>query len=180
MLKDTSQDRWYCTLLGHIKAELQGDAKWTHVVESMESADSDIGIHLAVFVEPYLQYILEGKKTVESRFGVTRRVPYERVREGDVVLLKKSGGAVYGICELGQVWSYRLDPTSWKEIKECFSAVLCLSEDTFWKEKEKASFATLMRIRNTRAFKPISITKRDRRGWVLIKEPGSQTKTLFT
>jgi hypothetical protein len=39
-------------------------------------------------VEPYLGYILEGKKTIESRFSKPLIPPYRRVALGDVVLLK--------------------------------------------------------------------------------------------
>jgi ASC-1-like (ASCH) protein len=50
-----------------------------------------------VFIEPYLQFILDGQKTVESRFSANRSAPYQQVGKGDVVLLKRTGGPVMGV-----------------------------------------------------------------------------------
>jgi hypothetical protein len=128
-------------------------------------------LHIAVFVEPYLQYILEGRKTIESRFAVKRCPPYGQVCEGDIVFLKRSGGPIYGVCQISQVWFYRLNKDSWKGIKEQFSRALCAQDPDFWKDREAAAFATLMRIKNVRRLEPIQILKRDRRGWVVIRRP---------
>ena len=53
------------------------------------SEPSPFSVHLAILLEPYLQYILDGTKTVESRFSKNRIAPYNMVEPGDVVLLKK-------------------------------------------------------------------------------------------
>src|SRR4051794_23702908 len=82
-------------------------------------------LHLAVFVEPYLDYVLSGRKTIESRFSVVRCPPYRRVQPGDAVLLKASGGPVVGLCQVRQTWFYRLDPDSWQFIRKEFTEALC-------------------------------------------------------
>jgi len=45
-------------------------------------------LHLAIFVEPYLSFILDGRKTVESRFSSVRCAPYKRVLPGDRSLVR--------------------------------------------------------------------------------------------
>ncbi len=45
----------------------------------LDQADDGVGVHLAVFVEPYLSAVLDGRKTMESRFGLTRQPPYDCV-----------------------------------------------------------------------------------------------------
>ncbi|MCI9434957.1 MAG: hypothetical protein HFI86_06785 [Bacilli bacterium] len=38
-------------------------------------------IHLGIFSEPYLTYMLEGKKTIESRFSKNKIVPYNKIQK---------------------------------------------------------------------------------------------------
>lgn len=52
--------------------------------------------HLAIFTGPFLDLVLEGKKTIESRFSKVRCAPYGVATEGDIVLMKKAGGLVIG------------------------------------------------------------------------------------
>lgn len=131
-------------------------------------------IHLAVMVEPYLRFILDGSKTVESRFSVHRIAPYERVEIGDVILLKRTGGPIVGICQVSQRWFYKLDPHSWQTIKQNFTQALCAQDPSFWKQRKSASFATLMRVKHVRSISPITISKRDRRGWVIVHSSESE------
>ncbi len=126
-------------------------------------------IHLAVFVEPYLEYVLDGSKTVESRFSKARRAPYKQVDVGDLVLMKKSGGAIVGAFEVAQVWSYVLDTNSWGEVRSNFTQALRAQDPTFWRTRAGAQYATLMRVCNVRRFEPCNIPKRDMRGWVVLK-----------
>jgi ASC-1-like (ASCH) protein len=54
-------------------------------------------LHLAILNEPYLEYILQGKKTIESRFSLTRVPPYKQVSKGDIVFLKQYGDPIVGL-----------------------------------------------------------------------------------
>lgn len=125
-------------------------------------------IHLAVLVEPYLQLVLEGVKTVESRFASRRRPPYQRVKRGDAILLKRSSGPILGICEVATAWFYHLDPASWAVIKKEFTEAMCAQDPAFWLSRKSASFATLMRIQNVIRVPPTKCEKQDRRGWVVL------------
>ena len=129
------------------------------------------GIHLAIFIEPYLTYVLEGRKTVESRFSITRQAPFEQVKAGDIVVLKKTGGPVCGLCRIANVWSYRLDAKTWPEI-ERFSEALCMDSSNFWTKKRRASFATLMQVENVRSLEEFEIAKGDPRSWVVVRRGG--------
>ncbi len=144
---------------------VKGDPYW----ESHLSKSSSLTIHLAIFLEPYLSFILEGRKTVESRFSTHRIAPYEKIQRGDVILLKRSGGPILGLCEVGDVWFYRLDPKTWADIRRKFNYSLCVQDSSFWASRKHASFATLIRVQNIRAIKPMACTKQDRRGWVILK-----------
>ena len=126
-----------------------------------------------VFVEPFLQYILDGKKTIETRFSAVRCAPYERAEQGDIILLKKSGGPIIGLCQIKSVSSYRLEKDAWKQIKT-FAKQICAEDPSFWEDRKRASYATLMHINNVAKISPLEITKRDRRGWVVLHEATRQ------
>ncbi len=130
---------------------------------------NDVALHLAVFVEPYLSFIIDGTKTVESRFSVRSVAPYGRITEGDVILLKAAGKPIVGWCRAGTVWNYELDPSSWTEIQDRFSASL-RAQDGFWESRQTAQFATLIKVEDVSGTAPTLIDKRDRRGWVVLAD----------
>ena len=172
--KTTVCDVWFRQLESCLRENLQNDAFWIKLISELTAGLPRVGLHLGVFVEPYLKHILEGRKTVESRFSVNKCAPYQRVRQRDILLLKRTGGPICGVCRIGQVWTYRLDSDSLDSIKEEFSTALCVADSSFWKQREKASFATLMQVTDVRAIPSVQISKRDRRGWVTIRDASAE------
>ncbi len=157
------------TLISALRLATSGHEFWEPQLAGLECTRLvPVALHLGIFVEPYLRYVLDGKKTVESRFSAKRIPPFGGVAPGDILILKRSGGAIVGICEIHQTWSYSLDPRSWGEIRSRFTDSLCAQDPLFWEARRGAAFATLMRIRNVCAIPPIEYPKRDRRGWVTL------------
>ena len=152
-----------------IRRAVMDDGVWRGVLGAPGSELPTCGIHLAVFVEPFLGYILDGTKTVESRFSVNRCAPFGRVSKGDVVLLKRAGGPVVGIVRVWAVWTYRLEEKSWGLIRQQFAKALRVQDPEFWERRRAASYATLMSIDRVLTLKPIEWAKRDRRGWVILQ-----------
>lgn len=161
-------------LLERLHTSVQGDPFWESYMSARDSQPTPFTLHLAVFVEPYLQFVLDGRKTVESRFSVNRCAPYRQVQRGDVLVLKRSGGPIVGICRVAHAWFYQLDPDSWDTIRQEFTLALCAQDPQFWQDRARAAFATLMRIDQVRAIAPIPFAKRDRRGWVVVQTPQIQ------
>ena len=54
-------------ILEHLKTQLPA-----RIYQELENAN----LHLGVFAEPWLSYMLDGRKTIESRFGKNRIAPY--------------------------------------------------------------------------------------------------------
>lgn len=132
-------------------------------------------IHLAVFVEPFLQFLLDGRKTVESRFSIHRRPPFGCVHSGDSVLIKESGGPIVAVAEISDVWYYQLGPAAWETIRTRFAKQLCADDPEFWESKACSYFATLMQIGRVEKLDPLACAKRDRRGWVVLDGHERQT-----
>jgi len=163
---------WRALLRNGVRAIVKGDAFWEPYLTSVLTERSSIGMHLAIFVEPYLQFILDGKKTVESRFSERRIAPYGHIKKNDVILLKRSGGPVVGLCLAASVWHYELDVHSWQEIRSEFSQALCAQDPEFWRRRKGAEYATLIRLTKVHSIHPLRISKTDRRGWVILKPEG--------
>jgi membrane-associated protease RseP (regulator of RpoE activity) len=158
-----------------VRRAVAGDEHWSLALGAPGSTLPACGIHLAVFVAPFLGYVLDGSKTVESRFSVNRTPPYGKVCQGDVILLKQSGGPVVGLARVQTVWSYHLDEESLRFIRERFASALCAQDPGFWKGKVSAAFATLMAIHQVLAVEDIAWEKRDRRGWVVVQGAADAT-----
>lgn len=161
-----------------IRGALDEDVFWSGLFDTPYKP-SGRSVHLAIFVEPYLSYVMEGRKTVESRFSAVRCAPYLRVAPGDVLLLKASGGPIRGLSLVDHVWTYDLDPKTWPQVK-AFEHALCATDPMFWASREGASYATLMRLSHVRPIADIPFKKRDRRGWVVLKERNELPPSLET
>jgi ASC-1-like (ASCH) protein len=123
--------------------------------------------HLAVLYKPYLDLILEGKKTIEARFSKVKIAPFRHVDTGDKILLKESGGPVRGEAVVKDVKYYEgLTPGKIEEIVHSFKDGLRIKKD-FLQQKIHSKYATLIFLENVREVPPYYIRKKDRRGWVL-------------
>ena len=140
---------------------------WTQRLQAASSGHA--GLHLGVFSEPYLTYILQGKKTVESRFGATKQPPFQRVGEGDILLLKRSAGPIVAIANVSDVWYYELEGIGFQSVVERFGCAMCL-EDEFIRTKSSSAFATLIRLDHVQELRDMKVHKRDRRGWVVLRQ----------
>ena len=142
----------------------------------LDASVKNTAVHLGVFIEPFLTFILEGKKTIESRFSKNRISPFEQVNKNDILLLKKSGGEIKGICRIKDAWFYHLDKDSWKDIRYGFEKQLCITDSNFWQIKQDASYASLMLIDQVRAIPSIKFKKQDRRGWIVLSKNSDQLR----
>ena len=167
-------------LVDRLKRTTHGHSFWGRYLKCLSASDSiPFSVHLAVLLEPYLQYILDGSKTVESRFSKNRIAPYDVVEPGDVILLKKAATrTVSGICIVRNAWFYQLDPDTWEQIRRRFSNALRAENSSFWEQRQAAQFATLMRIDEVCPLPPIDVPKRDRRGWVILRTGRQGTLNL--
>ena len=84
-------------------------------------------------------------------------------------MLKRAGGPVVGLACVRTVWSYRLNDSSWKLIREQFAEAIRAQTPEFWDQRSGAAFATLMSIDRVLAVEPVEWEKRDRRGWVVVR-----------
>ena len=160
---------WSNSLLERMEELFDTDESWGIPARPEgEGSNRTKTLHLAIFVQPFLDYLVDGRKTVESRFSINRCPPYQSVESGDLVLVKQSGGPIVAVAEVSDVWFYELDPEARDFIRSRFSTQLCIEGPEFWERKAASCYATLMKFSRVESVEPIPCSKRDRRGWVVL------------
>ena len=134
--------------------------------------------HLAILSPGWTELILDGSKTIESRFTKVRCAPFGKVHAGDIVYLKESGGLVKGMFRVAKVETYenltdaQICDLFYKEYREQIFASM---SDLMRRPPEKwltAKHATLIHISDPVTFdEPLSFSKRDPRAWVVLDQP---------
>jgi ASC-1-like (ASCH) protein len=122
-------------------------------------------IHIAVMSEPFLSYVFEGKKTVESRFSLHKIAPYQKVQPGDIVFLK--AGPIVGCFRVGWCRYFDLTKVHIEHIATTYGEAIC-ADKVFWQQKADKHYATLLGISEVRRLTPLKISKFDRRAWITL------------
>lgn len=126
--------------------------------------------HLAIFKGDGAEKILNGQKTIESRFSKSKIAPFGAISSGDLVYIKTSGKDIIGEFRVKKVIFFDgLEVGDVREIREKYSKQLAVDE-SYWQGKENCKFGTLIFIGNSTRFltSPIKIPKKDLRGWVVL------------
>lgn len=135
--------------------------------------------HLAILTQPFLNLILEGKKTIESRFSKVRCAPHGIIQTGDIVLMKKPGGKVLGQFTVGKVLYFpNITPEQFKKIQSYGKEICAEYDPQFWESRKQARYVTLMYVTQVIRYQtPVPVDKKDKRGWVVMRE--AYQPTLF-
>ena len=125
--------------------------------------------HLAIFSPDLLTKVLQGEKKVDVRLSERAIPPYQAIHRNDRILIKKSGGKVFGEAKVSNVLFYdRLNPAKVKKIKRKYNKEI-RADESFWQKKRKAKYATVIFLNSVKRYLgPINFTKHDRRAWVVL------------
>lgn len=162
-------------LIEHLIEVTKRDNFWCNYLKEINNTQPlPFSFHLAIMVEPFLTFVMNGRKTVESRFSINKCAPYNYVDKGDVVILKESGGPVAGICKINYASFHILQNGELEFIRKNFSEVICATGAEFWEERKSKSYATLMMIDEVLPLEPFNYIKKDRRGWAELISKGER------
>lgn len=128
--------------------------------------------HLAIFAGDAAELILQGKKTVESRFSKFKIAPFGMISAGDLVYIKPSGKDIIGQFRVKKVITYDgLDLNDLSNLRKRYGWQLGVGKD-YWQQKGDARYGTLIFIGEVDPFitAPIKINKKDLRGWVVLDQ----------
>lgn len=129
--------------------------------------------HLVILKKPYLDAILAGRKTVESRFYKTRQYWLSRVAAGDKLFLKVSSGPVRATAIAAEVKSFdNLTAPKIAELKQRYNQKIA-GDDLYWREKSNSRFGILIWLKDVKPITPRFIQKADWRAWVVLTKTES-------
>ena len=130
------------------------------------STQPGAGLHLAVMTGPYLNRIVDGTKTVESRFHRIRNAPLNRVSAGDLVVFKPSGLAVSHVARVCDATYIDVVHTPLEVVRATWQDRIADTTDRFWSARANARWVSLIEIDWVRQTPSVVLQKRDRRGWI--------------
>ncbi len=101
-------------------------------------------IHIAILHKRYLDAILSGDKTIESRLSRIRTEPFGRVKAGERIYFKQSSGPFRATAIVRSVKSYDdLTPARVRTMRRDHNDGI-LGDGPYWSAKSRATCATLM------------------------------------
>ena len=126
--------------------------------------------HLVILKKPYLEAILSGRKTIESRLMKHNRPPFGRVGGGDKLFFKISSGPVCAVGRVKKVMQFEnLTPERIDKIKHRYNGQILGSKE-YWADKRTCKYAVLVQLERVKAIGPVRIDKKDWRAWVVLTE----------
>ena len=125
--------------------------------------------HIAIMREPYLGYVLDGSKTIESRFSKNKCPPWKKVDTGDIIYFKKSGGKIVARASVMKVIYIKLTKEKLERILHEIGDKLKIN-DEFINEKKDSAYCTLIWLSGVTKIEPISFEKKDRRAWIVLNK----------
>ena len=124
--------------------------------------------HLVILKKPYLDAILAGRKTIESRFTKTKRHGFGRIHPCDKLFLKISAGPVCAVATVAKVKNYEnLTPQQITNLKKQYNHSI-MGSDEYWLSKTGSRFGFLVWLSSISPVEPIRIDKNDLRAWVVL------------
>ena len=107
--------------------------------------------------------ILDGRKKIESRWGINKCSPWGKVKAGDAVYFKNSGEPATVVAEVSKIQEFeKLKPQKVREILEKYGgddgiSISNLEEIIKWVRKKR--YCTLIYLKNSKKIKPFNINK---------------------
>lgn len=124
--------------------------------------------HLVILKKPYLEMILSGEKTIESRLTRARTHAFGRVHAGDKLFLKVSAGPVCATATAAEVKYYpTLTPAGIAQIKRRYGKAIGGS-DALWDQMMDRQCGFLVWLTDVQPIEPVRIEKKDWRAWVVL------------
>jgi ASC-1-like (ASCH) protein len=124
--------------------------------------------HLVILKKPYLEAILDGRKSIESRFSRARHRAFGRILPGDKLFLKVSSGPVCAQATVAAVRYFEnLTPEQMSRIEQRYNRYIG-GDREYWRSKADSKFGFLVRLKDVAPINPRRISKRDWRAWVVL------------
>ena len=124
--------------------------------------------HLAILRQPFLNMILSGEKTIESRWSMHKIAPYNKLSVGDEILLKETSKDVIATAKVKDFKYFELTPQIADEIKQKYGKEIGVYKFINWENYRNKKYCTLIWLENVEKVKPFKVKRSNGAGWIVI------------
>ena len=125
--------------------------------------------HIAILRQPFFNMVLSGEKTIESRWGMQRVAPYNKVSVGDEILLKETGKDVTATAKVKYVRYFELTPQLVEDIRIKYGKEIGTDKFEDWQTTFQKKYCTLIWLDNVKQIKPMKVQRSNGAGWIVLK-----------
>lgn len=126
--------------------------------------------HLAILRQPFFDMVLNGEKTIESRWSMNKIAPYNKVNIGDEILLKLTGQPATATAKVKDVKFYELTPEIVEDIRIKYGKQIGTDKFEDWETTLQKKYCTLIWLADVKTIKPFEVPRSNGAGWILLKD----------
>lgn len=114
--------------------------------------------------------VLNGEKTIESRWSMKKIAPYKKVNVGDDIYLKLTGCPVTAKAKVKNVEFYELTPKIVESIRIKYGKEIGTDKFKDWKTTLNKKYCTLIWLEKVEKTPPLNVPKSNGAGWLIINK----------
>ena len=115
--------------------------------------------HLAILRQPFFDMVLNGEKTIESRWSMNKIAPYKKVNIGDEILLKLTGQPATATAKVKDVKYYELTPDIVEDIRIKYGKQIGSDKFEDWESTLQKKYCTLIWLEDVKTIKPLEVPR---------------------
>lgn len=114
--------------------------------------------------------VLSGEKTIESRWSMKKVAPYDKVKVGDELLLKRTSHDVTATAIVKDVKYFDLTPQIADEIKAKWNKEIGIYKFENWNLYRNKRYCTLIWLEDVKQIEPLKVKRSNGSGWIVLKD----------
>ena len=134
--------------------------------------------HIAILRQPFFDMVLNGEKTIESRWSMNKIALYKKVNIGDEILLKLTGQPVTATAKVQDVKYYQLTSDIVEDIRIKYGKQIGTDKFEDWQDTKQKKFCTLIWLKDVKKITPLVVPRSNGAGWIVLKD-FEQTQMRF-
>lgn len=126
--------------------------------------------HIAILRQPFFNMILDGSKTIESRFSFNKIAPFNKISAGDTIYLKETGKNITAKAIAKKVMFFNLTPQIVEEIRVKYGKAIGTDNFADWESTKQKKFCTLVWLENVEKIDEIKVKRSNGSAWFVLDE----------
>ncbi len=126
--------------------------------------------HIAIFRGLLFDMVINGTKTIESRWSNKKVAPFNKVQVGDTIFIKKTSCDVVAKTQVKAVKFYNLSHEIAENIKKNYGKEIGIDYFENWENYKNKKYCTLIWLADIIPVKNMKVQNSHGAGWIVVKE----------